>query len=93
MALVGVVLMLLVTGLRWGLGKKIPWFKTPRGGVTLAFGTALLATIGGALAAGQPFSFEIVMAAISVAFTAGGIHTRVTSAIEAHAAKKTKTPS
>jgi ABC-type transport system involved in cytochrome c biogenesis permease subunit len=93
MALVGVVLMLIVSGLRWGLGKKIPWFKTPRGGVVLAFGTAMLATVGGAMAAGQPFSFEIVLAAVSVALTAGGIHTRVTSAIEAHAAKKAKTPS
>jgi len=75
MVVVGVVLMLVVLGLRIAAARWISaWFKTTSGGMVLAFGTALLATIGGSLAAGQGFSWGLLLAALSAAWTAAGIH-------------------
>lgn len=78
MVVVGVVLMLLVLGLRVAAARWISkWFATTRGGLALAFGTALLATVGGSLAAGQGFSWGLLLAALSAAWTSAGIHDHV----------------
>lgn len=75
MVVVGVVLMLLVLALRIAAVRWISkWFATTWGGVTLAFGTALLTTIGGSLAAGQGFSWGLLLAALSAAWTSAGLH-------------------
>src|SRR3990172_2131165 len=82
MAAVGVVLMLVTAGLRWLLVKKLPWFETWWGGAMLIFSTSLAATVGGSLAEGSAFSWELFLAALSSAYAATGVHTHVKKYLE-----------
>ena len=75
-AAVGVVLMLLVYGLRAGLATWVsPWFKTQTGGYVLGFGTATLAYFGAALLSLQSYhaiSLSLVINALGAGFLAAG---------------------
>lgn len=57
---------------RWALG-WISWFKTPFGGLVLAFGISLAGTLGVALAAGARPSLSLVATALSGAAAAAGL--------------------
>lgn len=70
---VGFVLIGLVyVARRWLLG-WIAWFKTPFGGLVLAFGMSLAGTLGVALAAGATPTLGLVASALSTAAAAAGI--------------------
>lgn len=57
---------------RWLLG-WVAWFKTPFGGLVLAFSMSLAATMGIALAAGTKPSLSLVATALSTAAAAAGV--------------------
>jgi hypothetical protein len=57
---------------RWG-GELVPWFKTPFGGLGLAFLVSLSGTIGVALAAGATITLALVATSLSTAAAAAGI--------------------
>lgn len=70
---VGLVLIGLVyVARRWLLG-WVGWFKTPFGGLVLAFGISLAGTIGVAFAAGAPPSLSLVAMSLSTAAAAAGV--------------------
>ena len=74
-AAVGVLLLLIIAGLRTVvLGSWIPWFKTRIGGYVLAFLTAVGAVIGGALAAEVSISLGLLAAAVWAGAGAIGLH-------------------
>lgn len=72
MAVIGGVLMLLVWGAR-AFGKKYwKWLTTPTGGRVLAFGLALLTTLGTALVANQTPNLSLFAGALAAAWVAAG---------------------
>lgn len=81
---------LTVFGLRWGLSKKVKWFKTYLGGLVLVFGTSLLASIGASLREGNAGFWTILLVALSAAWTATGIHTHAKDAMASLAEHKAK---
>jgi hypothetical protein len=73
----GVVVGLALVGLvyvarRWVLG-WVSWFKTPFGGLVLAFLMSLAGTMGVALAAGAKPSLSLAATALSTAAAAAGV--------------------
>jgi hypothetical protein len=69
--LVGVVLSLVIYGLRtWG-GSIVPWFKTSRGGVALTLIVTIVGTLATVLAAGK-FNWSSLIDALAVAMTTAG---------------------
>jgi hypothetical protein len=70
---VGLALVALVYPLRrWG-GMVVPWFKTPFGGLVLAFLVSLSGTLGIALAAGVKPTVGFLATALSSAAAAAGV--------------------
>lgn len=70
---VGLALVGLVYPLRrWG-GMLVPWFKTPFGGLLLAFLVSLAGTMGVALAAGVAPTLALVATSLSSAAVAAGV--------------------
>jgi hypothetical protein len=69
----GVLLVIVVGGLRASLGAKVKWFKTQAGGYTLAYGTSILLYVGAALQQYQPINAHLILMAAIVALTASGI--------------------
>lgn len=70
---VGLVLVAVVYPLRrWG-GVVVPWFKTPFGGLALAFLVSLAGTMGVALAAGVAPTPGLIASALSTAAAAAGV--------------------
>lgn len=57
---------------RWVLG-WIDWFKTPFGGLVLAFSMSLAGTMGVALAAGATPTLSLVATSLSTAAAAAGV--------------------
>ena len=91
-AAVGAALALAVLVLRWLLGMKVAWFRTPTGGTALVFGSALIGSIAASWQLGQGWlSPTILTTALSAAWTATGIHHHVQKAnraLKARAARK-----
>lgn len=71
-AAVGVALMILVWGLRNGLGAKWSWFKTPIGGYVLGFGLPTIVYLGSGLMAEQPVTFSMFLNAAGAGWIAAG---------------------
>lgn len=70
---VGLALVALVYPLRrWG-GITVPWFKTPFGGLVLAFSMSLAGTVGVALAAGVAPTPALIATSLSTAAAAAGV--------------------
>lgn len=68
---VGFALTGLTALLRKGLGAKLPWFKTDRGGAALAIITAVFGAVGASLATGG-FSAWTLIDAVALAVTNAG---------------------
>lgn len=70
---VGLVLVAVVYPLRrWG-GLLVPWFKTPFGGLVLAFLVSTAGTVGVALAAGVAPTLALIATSLSTAAVAAGV--------------------
>lgn len=69
---VGVALVLLVAGMRWGGSKLHPWFKSQAGGYVLGYGAALLLYVGTALNAGAGVSIGLFGSALAAGWVASG---------------------
>jgi len=75
--LVALVVVLAVYLLRKFGGSRLPFLRTDRGGALLVLGVALAGAVANALAAGAPFSGELLLTAVRVALTAAGGFTLV----------------
>ena len=66
----GLLLIGVVYAARRWLGALVPWLRSDRGGVALAVGTSILATIGSAFAAGTTPDIHALLAGLEAAATA-----------------------
>lgn len=77
----GLALLVLVRVTRDSAAKLLPWLGSRWGGYSYAAGWALAMTIGTTLAAGEGFSWALVMAAAGAAWTAVGQHSTAQDAV------------
>lgn len=71
-ALGAAIIMLVVFGIRQGLGRYVAWFKTDRGGALMALLIGVLGTVASYLAAGGGWKWSILVDGVMAAFTAAG---------------------
>jgi hypothetical protein len=74
LALAGLVLLALVTVTRRFVLGKVAWAQTRVGAIALAVGVSLAATFGLALASSAPVTGALLLEAITLALTAGGLY-------------------
>ena len=72
-AALGALMLFLVAVFRKFIFARVDWFRTKKGGYTAAGGVALATILGLGLKAG--FSVEMILAVLSAAFAASGMHT------------------